>query len=209
MQIERLEVGVFAENCYVVGCERTRAGVVIDPGDEAPRILRKVRELELEIKAVLLTHAHLDHVQAASEVKQALGAPLAMHREDRFLLDNVAAQAGAFGLPAPPVPSVDRFLDEGDEVAFGAVTLKVLCTPGHSPGSLTFYGDGVAFVGDVLFAGSIGRTDLPGGDLHTLIRSIREKLFPLGDETVVLSGHGPETTIGREKASNPFLQGQD
>ena len=205
MLVERLEVGVFAENCYVVGCEATREGVIIDPGDEAPRIIARVRELGLVIQYVLLTHAHLDHVQAVPEVKAEFEVPVLMHRQDQFLLDNLPAQAAAFGLTVPAIPEVDRYLEEGDTVSFGQITFEVLHTPGHSPGSITFYTPGTAFVGDVLFCGSIGRTDLPGGDYNTLMDSIRSKLLPLGDDTTVLSGHGPETRIGTERASNPFL----
>ncbi len=205
MIIAGLEVGVFAENCYVVGCETTLQGVVIDPGDEVARILKTIAELKLKIKYILLTHAHLDHVKEVSAMQKALAIPVLMHRADQFLLDNLPAQAAAFGLTTSGIPRVDKYIEEGDAIEFGRYHFEVLHTPGHSPGGVTFAEKGVAFVGDVLFAGSIGRTDLPGGDYETLIRSIQSKLFPLGDDTQVYPGHGPQTTIGREKQTNPFL----
>jgi glyoxylase-like metal-dependent hydrolase (beta-lactamase superfamily II) len=205
MIIERLEVGVFAENCYVVGCEITSEGVVIDPGDEVARILKSIAELKLKIKYILLTHAHLDHVKEVTATQKALAVPVMMHRADQFLLDNLPAQAAAFGLTTSGIPRVDKYIEEGEQIEFGRHRFEVLHTPGHSPGSVTFAEKGVAFVGDLLFAGSIGRTDLPGGDYETLIRSVKSKLFPLGDDTRVYSGHGPQTTIGQEKQTNPFL----
>ncbi|NIR51825.1 MBL fold metallo-hydrolase [candidate division KSB1 bacterium] len=205
MIIERLEVGVFAENCYVVGCEETLEGVIIDPGDEVPRILDKVRDSNLRIKYILLTHGHLDHVKELNAVKESVSVPVLMHGDDHFLLDNLPAQAAAFGLTSSGIPKVDRYIDEGEKIEFGKIVFRTLHTPGHSPGSVSFVAGGVAFVGDALFAGSIGRTDLPGGDYDLLIESIKTKLFPLGDETVIYSGHGPKTTIGQEKQVNPFV----
>ncbi|RME43408.1 MAG: MBL fold metallo-hydrolase [Caldilineae bacterium] len=206
MIIEQLVVSPFQANCYLIGCEETRAGAIVDPGDEAPRILRAVERLGLDIRHVLLTHAHIDHIGAAAEVARATGAPLALHRNDLPLLK--AGGGGLlFGLPAPPYKEPDVWLEEGDEIEVGNYTLRVLFTPGHSPGHVTFYAPqaGALFDGDVLFAGSIGRTDLPGGSFETLMDSIAHKLMPLPDETVVYSGHGPATTIGRERVSNPFL----
>jgi glyoxylase-like metal-dependent hydrolase (beta-lactamase superfamily II) len=205
MIIARLEVGVFAENCYVVGCEETREGVVIDPGDEAGRILTAIEKHKLHIKYILITHAHLDHVKEAGAVKRQLNVPLFMHRSDQFLLDNLSAQAAAFGLSTSGVPQVDTYVDESENIEFGKQRFEVLHTPGHSPGSISFVTKGLAFVGDVLFAGSIGRTDLPGGDFDVLIGSIKSKLFPLGDDTLVYPGHGPATAIGIERRTNPFL----
>lgn len=196
---------MFAENCYVVGCEITSEGVVIDPGDEVARILKSIAELKLKIKYILLTHAHLDHVKEVTATQKALAVPVMMHRADQFLLDNLPAQAAAFGLTTSGIPRVDKYIEEGEQIEFGRHRFEVLHTPGHSPGSVTFAEKGVAFVGDLLFAGSIGRTDLPGGDYETLIRSVKSKLFPLGDDTRVYSGHGPQTTIGQEKQTNPFL----
>lgn len=205
MVIESLEVGVFAENCYIVGCSDTGAGVVIDPGDELDRILDKIQELGLLIRFILLTHGHLDHVMQVPKLKEKTGAPVLMHAEDEFLLDNLPQQAAAFGLVANEIPKVDKYLKEGDTVEFGNVSFSVLHTPGHSPGSISFVTKGVAFVGDALFAGSVGRTDLPGGSYDVLIRSIRSKLLSLEEATLAYPGHGPVTTIGRERETNPFL----
>ncbi len=204
--IGRVEVGAFAENCYVVGCSETKEGVVLDPGDEVEKILNKIEELNLNIKYILLTHGHLDHVKELVAFKKHINVPVFMHREDQFLLDNLPMQAAAFGLSCAGIPNIDEYITESTSIEFGKQKFQVLFTPGHSPGSVTFVTEGVAFVGDVLFAGSIGRTDLPGGNFDVLIKSIREKLFPLNDTTIVYSGHGPETSILNEKKFNPFLQ---
>lgn len=205
MIVEKLEVGVFAENCYIVGCEQTGEGVVLDPGDEIDRILARVESLSLQIQEVWLTHAHLDHVKELKALQARLPVPVRMHREDEFLLQAMPAQAAAFGLATSGVPRVDAYVEEGDVLHVGKLRFEVLHTPGHSPGSVTYVTSGAAFVGDVLFAGSIGRTDLPGGDYQVLMRSITEKLLPLGDATEVFPGHGPTTTIGQERTTNPFL----
>ncbi len=204
--VDSLEVGAFAENCYVLACAATRKGVLVDPGDEAARIAGKVGELGLDIERVLLTHGHLDHVMGVATLQAEWGIPVLMNPGDAFLLENLPAQAAAFGLPLSGIPRVDTDIKEGDKVEFGEVTLDVLLTPGHSPGSVTFAGAGAVFSGDVLFAGSIGRTDLPGGDFDTLIQSIREKLLSLDDSVIVYPGHGPATTVGHERLHNPFLQ---
>ena len=206
MIIEQLVVSPFAANCYVIGCEKSKVGAVIDPGDEAGRILQTIERLNLNIAYILLTHAHIDHIGAAKEVADATQAPLALHKADLPLL-----QAGGggplFGLPAPPRKEPDLWLEEGQTIAMGNYPLEVLFTPGHSPGHVCFYQPraGVLFDGDVLFQGSIGRTDLPGGSYETLMHSINEKLMTLPDETIVCSGHGPRTTIGKERTNNPFL----
>jgi len=205
MIVEQLEVGVFAENCYIVGCRKTYQGVVIDPGDEIERILGVVDSKKFDIKYILLTHAHLDHVKELKHIKKELNVPVYMHKADQFLIDNLPAQAAAFGLTTSGIPGIDAYIDEKDTINFGGIHFDILHTPGHSPGSVSFVTDGVVFVGDVLFSGSIGRTDLPGGDYNTLITSIKEKLIPLGDEMMVYSGHGPPTTIGQERETNPFL----
>ncbi|MFQ6114278.1 MAG: MBL fold metallo-hydrolase [bacterium] len=205
MIIERLEVGVFAENCYIIGCEKTHQGVVIDPGDEIPKILHKIDEMQLDIKFILLTHAHLDHVKELNLLKEEITVPVMMHSADEFLLENLSSQAAAFGLSISGIPKVDKYVIEGDFIDFGQSRFEVLHTPGHSPGSVSYVSTGVAFVGDVLFAGSVGRTDLPGGDYDMLINSIKTKVYPLGDDTTIYPGHGPETTLGRERQVNPFL----
>ncbi|MFQ5705857.1 MAG: MBL fold metallo-hydrolase [bacterium] len=205
MIVEKIEVGVFAENCYMVGCEETREAVVIDPGDEIAKILDRIEDRALNIKYILLTHAHLDHVKEVQTFKRSLPVPILMHAADQFLLDNLPAQAAAFGLTTSGIPHVDVNIDEGDEIAFGQLRFKVLHTPGHSPGSVSFVASNAAFVGDALFAGSIGRTDLPGGDYDLLMKSIREKLLTLPEATEIYPGHGPVSTIGHEKQTNPFL----
>lgn len=205
MLVKQLPVGPIQTNCYIAGCEKTKEGVVIDPGDEADRILAVVKELGLTIKYILNTHAHFDHVMANKALVEATGAPLALHPLDLPLLRQNGG-AAFFGLEVPPSPDPDMELAEGDTISFGEHTLAVLFTPGHTPGHVSFYEAqaGIIFDGDVLFASGIGRTDLPGGDYETLMASISEKLMVLPDETVVCSGHGPVTTIGQERASNPW-----
>jgi glyoxylase-like metal-dependent hydrolase (beta-lactamase superfamily II) len=203
---KKLTVGPFAMNAYILWCSRTLAGVLIDPGDEANLILQTVAKTKIKPERIVLTHAHLDHVWQAKVVQEQLKLPLFMHRDDVPLLERLPFQAQMFGLPSPEPPRVDGYLDEGDEVSFGDVTMKILHAPGHSPGSIVLYGDGTAVVGDVLFQGSIGRTDLPMGSYETLMNSIHRKLMTLPDHVRVLPGHGEETTIGIERLSNPFLQ---
>lgn len=206
MFVKQLPVGMIQANCYIAGCEETKEGVIIDPGDEADRILAEVRTAGLSIKYVLNTHAHFDHIVANGPVVEATGAPLALHPLDLPLLRQ---QGGAsfFGLEAPNSPEPDMELAEGDSISVGRYALQVLFTPGHTPGHVSFYEPEaqVIFDGDVLFANGIGRTDLPGGDYETLMTSINEKLMVLPDATTVYSGHGPVTTIGRERRSNPWL----
>jgi glyoxylase-like metal-dependent hydrolase (beta-lactamase superfamily II) len=204
--VKTLSVGMTQANCYILGCEETQLGAVIDPGAEGERILEAVEDSGLKISHVLLTHAHFDHMGAADQVVKATGAPLAIHPDDLPVL-NMAGGAMLFGLPAPPIPEPGIRLEAGQEIAVGELTLRVLHTPGHSPGHVSFYeaDQGVVFDGDVLFAQGIGRHDLPGGDLETLMRSIKQELLALPDQTIVYSGHGPQTTIGRERSSNPWL----
>ncbi len=206
MIVKTLPVGMTQANCYIVGCEETKMGVIIDPGDEGKRILEAVEDSGLKITHVLLTHAHFDHMGAADEVVKATGAPLALHPEDLPLL-NAGGGATFFGLPSAPVPEASIHLTADQEIAVGELTLRVLLTPGHTPGHVTFYepDQGAIFDGDVLFAQGIGRSDLPGGSHETLMRSIQEALMTLPDETLVYSGHGPATTIGRERVMNPWL----
>lgn len=201
-------VGPLQVNCYLVACEQTAEALVVDPGDQAGDILRALEEDGLQVVKILGTHTHWDHVMAVSEVREASGAPYLIHRAELAGLSQMQARARAMlGVDLPPPPAVDGFLDEGDVVSVGNCSLRVLHTPGHSPGSLSFTdGRSVVLCGDALFAGSIGRTDLPGGDTETLLRSIREKLLTLPDSVHVLPGHGPPTTVGRERAANPFLQ---
>ncbi len=211
MIVRQLVVSAFESNCYLVGDERTRQAFVIDPGDEPDVILEALEVSHLQAKLILATHAHIDHVMAAAAVREATGAPFMMHPADAGLLAAMPMQARHFlGIELPPPPPVDAWLKEGETVAIDDIKLKVLLTPGHSNGSVSFYwapppGErGIVFSGDALFQGSIGRTDL-GGDFPTLERSIRTQLYTLPDDTVVLSGHGDATTIGREKLTNPFV----
>jgi len=205
MIIERLEVGAFGENCYILGCKSTKEGVIIDPGDEIDRILKKLDAVQLQTKYILVTHAHLDHIKELKAIQEKINVPTLMNKKDEFLLENLPAQASAFGLSCSGIPKIDRYIHEGDTVQFGNIKFNVLETPGHSPGSVTFYTTDCAFVGDVLFSGSIGRTDLPGGNYDVLIDSIKRKLFPLGDKLQIFPGHGPSTNISIEKTTNPFL----
>lgn len=206
LRIVALTNGAFAENCYLVADPQTRDAVAVDPGEEADLFLARLRTEGWTLRAIWLTHAHLDHVAGVAAVRTATGAPVWLHPGDRRLYDHVPSQAMAFGLRLDPLPPPDREFAEGEPARVGGLSFDVLHTPGHSPGSVSLAGHGVVFVGDVLFAGSIGRTDLPGGDAGTLLASIREKLYALPDDTVVYAGHGPATTIGAEKAYNPFVR---
>lgn len=211
MILETYAAEPFMKNGFVVGCERTREGVVIDPGDEVEQLLEAVERHGLTIKYILLTHAHLDHITGVFRARQVLGAPIGLHKDDEFLYKGVVQQGLAFGFRVQPQPPVDFFYDGEGPWRFGDYGAWVYHTPGHCPGGvcLAIGRDGekerTLFVGDTLFAGSIGRTDLPGGNLETLLASIRQVLFSYPDDTVVLSGHGEPTTIGREKRTNPFL----
>jgi hydroxyacylglutathione hydrolase len=212
MIIETRAAAPFFKNGFVIGCEDTREGIVIDPGDEVGELLEAVERQQLTIRYILLTHAHLDHVTGVAAAKQALGVPVGLHRDDEFLYNAVVQQGQMFGLRVEPQPKVDFFYDGPGPWRFGAYGAWVHHTPGHCPGGVCLAigrdtdPERTLIVGDTLFAGSIGRTDLPGGDHQTLLRSIREVLFTFPDDTVVLPGHGEPTTIGKEKRTNPFLQ---
>jgi glyoxylase-like metal-dependent hydrolase (beta-lactamase superfamily II) len=204
--IKELAVGPIMANCFIVGCEDTRKAVVIDPGDEPDRILLSLAESKLTVTYIINTHGHFDHVGANKKMKEATGAELMIHPHDAPMLEHLTYAASSFGLAVENSPTADREIVDGDIISFGNVKLKVIHTPGHSPGGVSLYTNGNVFVGDTLFAGSIGRTDFPGGDYNTLISSIQKRLFPLGDDTRVYCGHGPQTTIGREKKYNPFVR---
>ena len=206
MIVKTLSVGPLQTNCYIVGCGKMKRAAVIDPGDEPERILDAIQASGLKVTHVLLTHAHFDHIAAADEIVRATGAPLALHPDDLFLL-NVGGGAALFGVQPPPIPRSTTNLAAGQEITVGELVLRVLHTPGHTPGHVTFHEPNahVIFDGDVLFAGSIGRADLPGGSFETLMHSIGQQLMTLPDDTVVYPGHGPATTIGRERESNPWL----
>ncbi len=207
MRVVTLTNGQFAENTYLVIDESSRQAAVIDPGEDSGLILARIDTERVAVATIWLTHAHLDHVAGVDAVHSATGAPVWLHKDDLPLYHAVEQQAAAFGLQVDPVPEPDDLFTVGDTVAVGAIELVVRHTPGHSPGSVSLIGGGVAFVGDVLFAGSVGRVDLPGGDPQALLASIRSELLTLPDQTVVYSGHGPATTIGQERQHNPFVTG--
>lgn len=209
MIVECLVVSPFESNCWILGCEETREGVVIDPGGDAERILKVVNQHTLALKYAIHTHAHLDHISATSAIQIETGAEVLIHKAEQLLLDILPAQASLFGLPAPAAPTVNRYIREGEKISFAEYTLSVIETPGHSPGSISLKLEGLEkllFTGDALFQGSIGRTDLWGGSHAQLIHSIREKLLPLDDEMEIHPGHGSSSTLGAEKRWNPFLQ---
>jgi glyoxylase-like metal-dependent hydrolase (beta-lactamase superfamily II) len=193
-------------NCIIVGCTETKNAVVIDPGDDVDRILVSLSEEQLSVTKILNTHGHFDHVGGNQRLKEVTGAPICIHDEDAPMLAHVSSSAAAFGMRVNNSPEADETLQDGDIIKFGNLELKVIHTPGHSPGGVSFYRPDVVFVGDTLFAGSIGRTDFPGGSYDQLIASVKNKLFTLDDKTIVYTGHGPETTIGDEKRTNPFFQ---
>jgi len=205
MIIKTLPVGPIMANCFIVGCKETLETAVIDPGDEADKILQLVADLDLNIKTIINTHGHFDHVSANKGIHTATNAPILIHALDAPMLEQISASAANWGLSAEDSPLPERTIDDGDTISFGQITLKVMHTPGHTPGGVSLFTDGHVFVGDTLFAGSIGRTDFPGGDFATLKSSIQDKLFALGDDVRVYTGHGPETTIGHEKQHNPFV----
>lgn len=206
MIIERLELGPFASNCYIVGAESNQEGIIIDPGAEAEQILQRVADLGLKIKLIVLTHSHMDHVGALKEVKEATNAEVAIHADDAVGLQgrHSADRVSQMSLQPPPPP--DRLLQGGDSIDIGNQHLLVLHTPGHTRGGICLLGEGVVFSGDTLFNSGIGRFDLPGGSGRQLMNSIYTKLMVLPDSTVVYPGHGPETTIGIERQWNPFLR---
>jgi hydroxyacylglutathione hydrolase len=211
MIIESEAVGPLFKNGFVVGCEETREAVLIDPGDEVAALLASAARLKLTIRRILLTHAHFDHVTGVAEAKRALNVPIHLHRDDQFLYDHAVQSGAMFGLKVEPQPPIDLYFMPGEVIAFGGYEVRPHHTPGHCPcgvclqiGRKGEVGKEL-FVGDTLFAGSIGRTDLPGGNLDVLMASIRNVLFAFGDDAVVHPGHGPDTTIGRERQTNPFL----
>jgi hydroxyacylglutathione hydrolase len=197
----------FGENGYIVRCADGRTAIAIDPGGEAAAMAADVGAEGLVLEAVLLTHAHMDHVEGVAELVRRTGAPVYLHPADRPLYDAVVQQGQYFGVQVEPPPPVDRPLEAGSSLTFGGTSFEVRFVPGHSPGHVLLYvaAAGVAFIGDVVFQGSIGRTDLPGGDYRQLMESIRDQVLTLPDETVLYTGHGPATTVGHERIGNPFL----
>lgn len=200
----------FQQNCTLLWCEATRRAVVIDPGGDVPQILAAIKQADVTVDQIWITHGHIDHVGGAAELRDALKVPIeGPHLADKYLLDRVVESGANFGMTGVRNFAPDRWLDEGDQVKVGELAFDIYHCPGHSPGSVMFFNSDMRFalVGDVLFNGSVGRTDLPGGDHATLIRSITEKLLPLGDDIGFICGHGPGSSFGHERATNPFLNG--
>lgn len=208
MILIRLVVGPLQVNCFILADEKTKEAVVIDPGDDAQDILGIIREKELKVKYIVNTHGHFDHVGANKSIKEATGAELLIHEGDAPVLALAPRQSAAFGMKPVSSPPADRYVKHGDVITAGEVSLKILHTPGHSPGGISLLEQGMVFTGDALFAGSIGRSDFPGGDLMTLLGSIKTHLMTLPDDTKVFSGHGHASTIGEEREDNPFLNRQ-
>ncbi len=203
-KIHALVVGRLQTNCYVV--QSQDEALIVDPGDEPERILRFIKDAGVRATRIVATHTHFDHVLGVDGVRKATKAQFFIHHDDLSMLQSMQSRVRKFvGFEAPPPPKVDGYLKDGDSLKVGDETIRVLHTPGHSPGSISLAAEGYVLTGDALFNQSIGRTDLPGGDLETLVHSIRDRLFKLDDETIVYPGHGPETTIGDEKLANPFV----
>ncbi|MHC4960283.1 MAG: MBL fold metallo-hydrolase [Planctomycetota bacterium] len=207
MLVEQLVTGPFQENTYIVASDGGTECVIIDPGDEADRIADRIEALQLTPVLILNTHGHLDHIGAVPDLKERYDIPFAIHPGDTFLITDVAQQAAMFGLSGYRDPEVDRDLVAGETVEAAGLSFEIIFTPGHSPGHVTLKTDGVVFSGDCLFMGSIGRSDLPGGDPAVLRKTLQDIFMAFPDETTVYSGHGPSTTIGAERATNPFLTG--
>lgn len=208
MKFRIIPVTPFQQNCTLIWCEDTRKAAVIDPGGDVDRIVAAIQDEGVELEKILLTHAHLDHVGGTAELSARTSVPVeGPHIEDKFWIDGLDQQCTMFGFPQVESFTPDRWLEEGQTVQVGQQTFKVLHTPGHTPGHVVFFHeeDQLALVGDVLFQGSIGRTDFPKGDHATLISSIREKLFPLGDDVEFIPGHGPMSSFGKERSTNPFV----
>lgn len=209
LQHTTLPVTPFQQNCSLVWCDRTHEAALIDPGGETPRLLQAVQSRKLKLTQILLTHAHIDHAGGAGALARQTGLPIVgPHEGDRFWIGALAQQAAMFGFPPAEPFEPTRWLADGDTVAVGDSVLAVRHCPGHTPGHVVFHSAEakLAFVGDVLFAGSIGRTDFPGGNLDTLLASIRERLWPMGDDTVFVPGHGPESRFGDERRTNPYVR---
>ncbi len=210
LQYQTIPVTAFQQNCSLVWCDVTLDAAVIDPGGDLPQLLAAVQRLGVNLKQIWLTHAHIDHAGGTGELARTLGLPIiGPHHEDQFLIEGLPGQSVMFGFPAAEPFTPTRWLNDEDVLQLGQSQVRVRHCPGHTPGHVVFYSAEAqrAFVGDVLFAGSIGRTDFPRGDYDTLIHSITQRLWPLGDETVFIPGHGPESTFGRERRTNPFVGG--
>ncbi|KYK30436.1 MAG: hypothetical protein AYK23_01095 [Candidatus Proteinoplasmatales archaeon SG8-5] len=208
LAVEPLAVGPLMTNCYIVWDEGTMDGAIIDPGEDADVILARVTALGVRIDKILATHCHFDHIAATAPLKRQIDVPFLAHEGDLFFVEDAkdSARRWGFDIEQPPLP--DKYLEEGEKIAVGSLELEVLCTPGHSPGGVSFLHGDMVFAGDCLFQGSIGRTDFRQGSLEVLSESIRNRLYTLPDNTLVMTGHGPVTTIGDEKRFNPFVRGE-
>ena len=207
-----IPVTLFQQNCMLLWDDATKQAVVIDPGGDVPKIQAAIAQAGVKVEQIWLTHGHIDHVGGAAELRDALGVPITgPHIADKYLLDKVVESGVNFGITGVRNFAPDRWLNEGDQVSIGSLSFDILHCPGHSPGSVVYFSKDLRFahVGDVLFAGSVGRTDLPGGSHQTLIDSITQKLLPLGDDVSFICGHGPGSTIGQERLTNPFINGND
>jgi hydroxyacylglutathione hydrolase len=204
MIVKRLVVGPLQENTYIVADDTTKQAMVVDPGDEPDRIIDEIRDAGLEVRYIIYTHAHFDHVGAAGDLKKETGAIILMHRNDEETYSLAKDQAAFWGFEIDDIPAPDKFLDEGDELRVGNLSFKVMHTPGHSRGGICLLGEGIVLTGDTIFQGSVGRTDFPGGSITELKQSFK-RLIELPEDTEILSGHGPETTVGREKRENFFV----
>lgn len=208
LKYQVVPVTSFSQNCSIVWCDETMEAVVVDPGGDVKHLVTIIQELGVKVVKILLTHGHLDHVGGTEDLAREVATPIiGPHKDDNFWLQGLEGQSQMFGFPLTEAFEPDQWLNEGDTVTFGNESMDVLHTPGHTPGHVIFYSASakLAFVGDVLFNGSIGRTDFPKGDLNTLMESIKGKLWPLGNETTFVPGHGPESTFGKERVSNPYV----
>ena len=208
MKIIMMNVGMIETNCYIAFCEKSMEGVVIDPGDNAQSILKAIKDNGIKVKYIINTHGHMDHIGANMEVKEKTNAELLIHELDAEMLINTRRSLADFMNKDFKTVGADKIMKEGDVISFGEESLKVIHVPGHTLGGVALYNEknNICFTGDTLFYGSIGRTDLPGGDFNTIIKSIKNKLFILPDKTIVLPGHGPDSTIAQEKRINPFVR---
>ncbi|MDP6040816.1 MAG: MBL fold metallo-hydrolase [Candidatus Latescibacteria bacterium] len=198
-------VGELEVNCYLLACEETREGIIVDPGDNVETILQLIKDNNVNIVEIVATHGHFDHIGRVTSLKEATGAPFAIHKADMFMVEGLVDIAAFLGIKTDAPPHVDRFIDENETITFGNKTLNIRYVPGHAPGNIALIWPGHAIVGDTVFAGSIGRTDLEGADPQTLMESIRIQILTLPDDTILHPGHGPDTTVDREKRTNPFL----